>query len=69
MYMGPTSFWVVPPFPDRHDFETTRALDLDCDQHPVTPGDSHLDCDDTRVTFYLNAPETCAGENTSCDGV
>ena len=65
---GPELRIMLPSVPDSED-ATTRALDLDCDQHPVTPGHSQLDCDDTRVAFYLNAPETCDGENTSCDGV
>lgn len=57
---------IVLPSVAGTDDATTRALDLDCDGHPVTPSDTHLDCDDTRGAFYLNAPEACDGENTGC---
>jgi hypothetical protein len=48
---------------------TTRALDLDCDSHAVSPTDATADCDDTRARFHDGATEACDGEDTNCDSV
>ncbi len=42
---------------------TTRATDLDCDQHAA----ANNDCDDLRGAFYNGAPESCDGLDTNCD--
>jgi hypothetical protein len=58
-------------FPDdpSSDDATGRALDMDCDDHVVAPGDSGPDCDDTRERFHRGAEEVCDDEDTNCDGV
>jgi hypothetical protein len=48
---------------------TGRALDLDCDAHPVTTESSGKDCDDSRDWFHQDAQETCDGFDTNCDGL
>jgi hypothetical protein len=50
------------------DDATGRALDLDCDDHAVTPDDASADCDDTRNWFHRGAEEACDGHDTNCDG-
>jgi hypothetical protein len=46
---------------------TDRALDLDCDDHAVTPESSGPDCDDTRDWFHRDAEDVCDGYDTNCD--
>jgi len=48
---------------------TNRALDLDCDNHPVTAESSGMDCDDSRDWFNRDAEDTCDGYDTNCDGL
>jgi hypothetical protein len=48
---------------------TGRALDLDCDDHPVAVDGSGRDCDDSRGWFHRDAQETCDGFDTNCDGL
>lgn len=48
---------------------TGRALDLDCDAHPVAADASGGDCDDSRGWFHAGAEETCDGYDTNCDGL
>ena len=55
------------PLDDSMD-ATGRKLDLDCDGHAVTIESSDDDCDDTRGAFHREAPETCDGYDTNCDG-
>lgn len=46
---------------------TGRELDLDCDNHAVTPESSRPDCDDTRSTYHRDAEDICDGYDTNCD--
>ncbi|HEX5061393.1 MAG TPA: putative metal-binding motif-containing protein [Kofleriaceae bacterium] len=57
-------------FPDDGGLDATgRALDLDCDHHPVAVDTSGRDCDDSRAWFHNDAQETCDGFDTNCDGL
>lgn len=49
--------------PDETD-ASSRALDLDCDQHDVPDED----CDDLRNEYFVGNAETCDGFDTNCDG-
>jgi hypothetical protein len=53
--------------PEHGDDATGRPLDLDCDDHAVTPDDPRADCDDTRDWYHPGAEETCDGHDTNCD--
>jgi len=57
-------------FPDDGSLDASnRALDLDCDGHPVTIESSGSDCDDTRAWFHRDAAESCDGFDTNCDSL
>src|SRR5438270_4037800 len=58
---------LLPDQPGEMD-ATQRPLDLDCDAHEVTAGDSSDDCDDTRPHFHRDATDVCDGMDTNCDG-
>ena len=56
-------------FPNDGGLDATgRKLDMDCDDHEVTPESSYRDCDDTRTAYNRGAADVCDGEDTNCDG-